>query len=393
MALPGHARHLAAEEKHQHEAWEQREETQAQGDDTEAAAVAALSLLLHNKVHKGEEAHEQGACKPCIFALRGTCHFTQDVCRYCHANGHVKRLRPSKRQRQKESEKQEQTEATRRPSGEGGEAGAASPTASAKEESRLQEQQQKHAAEGDARSAHEGEEKEEEDSAAAVRPKEGKKVPKEAAAAMVLPAAGPAKGVAGIPPPQKAKAGNKEASRQLKEKERRKQLLSSAATAFTPAVRVPPDALESTGMPAINGWWLDEMGSCRRLFATVDPWASQSWGDATTEFVYGMNHEEAWIPCEAGLWATATAPRADRKETEAPGKVVSHTKPWARSQHDDSGSVSFLASSHDAPSPDAVEVPVTSLQGAGPRRKGSLPKEEDAEEAAIRLGRERTKWE
>jgi len=44
---------------------------------------------------KGAAVHSAGLCRPCIFALRGTCRYTADMCALCHAEGHSKTKRPS----------------------------------------------------------------------------------------------------------------------------------------------------------------------------------------------------------------------------------------------------------------------------------------------------------
>jgi len=49
---------------------------------------------------KGPTAHNSGTCKPCVFALRGICRNEEEMCLYCHADGHPKAKRPRKKTRQ-----------------------------------------------------------------------------------------------------------------------------------------------------------------------------------------------------------------------------------------------------------------------------------------------------
>lgn len=85
---------------------ETAETTAAYGNDDDAGDGAPDDALLEASagrstplVQKGEEAHASGACRPCVFALKGTCRFSEEECQYCHAAGHVKFMRPSKRRR------------------------------------------------------------------------------------------------------------------------------------------------------------------------------------------------------------------------------------------------------------------------------------------------------
>ncbi|CAK0842615.1 unnamed protein product [Prorocentrum cordatum] len=44
---------------------------------------------------KGLAAHAAGTCRVCVFALRGACHYTAEMCAFCHLEGHKKPSRPS----------------------------------------------------------------------------------------------------------------------------------------------------------------------------------------------------------------------------------------------------------------------------------------------------------
>ena len=49
---------------------------------------------------KGESVHAAGACCPCVFALRGICRNTEEMCTYCHVSSHQKTKRARLRDRQ-----------------------------------------------------------------------------------------------------------------------------------------------------------------------------------------------------------------------------------------------------------------------------------------------------
>lgn len=57
---------------------------------------------------KGMRAHEAGTCRPCVFALRGICKNTAEMCLYCHADGHSKTKRASQKMRQVRKAKQDE---------------------------------------------------------------------------------------------------------------------------------------------------------------------------------------------------------------------------------------------------------------------------------------------
>lgn len=50
--------------------------------------VATLLPESMSQPIKGEAVHAQGACRPCVFAMRGTCKNTPEMCRFCHLDGH-----------------------------------------------------------------------------------------------------------------------------------------------------------------------------------------------------------------------------------------------------------------------------------------------------------------
>eukprot|EP00928_Gymnodinium_smaydae_P035961 TRINITY_DN2521_c0_g3_i1.p1 TRINITY_DN2521_c0_g3~~TRINITY_DN2521_c0_g3_i1.p1 ORF type:complete len:481 (+),score=49.39 TRINITY_DN2521_c0_g3_i1:50-1444(+) len=68
------------------------------------AAAPRLSLTIQLK---GDALHEAGQCRPCVFALRGACNFTADMCRFCHSPGHMKTKRASLKVRQRRRKAQE----------------------------------------------------------------------------------------------------------------------------------------------------------------------------------------------------------------------------------------------------------------------------------------------
>eukprot|EP00928_Gymnodinium_smaydae_P035959 TRINITY_DN2521_c0_g1_i1.p1 TRINITY_DN2521_c0_g1~~TRINITY_DN2521_c0_g1_i1.p1 ORF type:complete len:508 (+),score=56.55 TRINITY_DN2521_c0_g1_i1:88-1524(+) len=68
------------------------------------AAAPRLSLTIPLK---GDALHESGQCRPCVFALRGVCNYTADMCRFCHSPGHSKTKRASLKVRQRRRKAQE----------------------------------------------------------------------------------------------------------------------------------------------------------------------------------------------------------------------------------------------------------------------------------------------
>mmetsp|Transcript_52150 Transcript_52150/g.134517 ORF Transcript_52150/g.134517 Transcript_52150/m.134517 type:complete len:465 (+) Transcript_52150:255-1649(+) len=67
----------------------------------QAASKGVFSLppMAMTEVFKGELAHNEGRCRPCVFALRGVCKDTVELCRFCHDPSHprTKRAPRSKR--------------------------------------------------------------------------------------------------------------------------------------------------------------------------------------------------------------------------------------------------------------------------------------------------------
>ena len=53
-------------------------------EDAGKAIDKRLCALL-----KGEATHAAGLCRPCLFALRGTCRYIADMCSVCNADGHI----------------------------------------------------------------------------------------------------------------------------------------------------------------------------------------------------------------------------------------------------------------------------------------------------------------
>lgn len=65
-------------------------------------ATRGVSSLVPSKLMwpmKGEASHAAGQCRPCVFALRGICRNTADMCNYCHAQGHVRTKRANRTRR------------------------------------------------------------------------------------------------------------------------------------------------------------------------------------------------------------------------------------------------------------------------------------------------------
>lgn len=65
----------------------------AQACDLQFCLAASLSSF------KGLELHLANACRPCVFAAKGSCRFSEERCEYCHLQGHTLRQRPSKETR------------------------------------------------------------------------------------------------------------------------------------------------------------------------------------------------------------------------------------------------------------------------------------------------------
>eukprot|EP00439_Symbiodinium_sp_Y106_P052540 s167_g7.t1 len=49
---------------------------------------ASLPPIVKTGVFRGEDAHNSGTCRPCVFHLRGICRDTTETCFYCHMDGH-----------------------------------------------------------------------------------------------------------------------------------------------------------------------------------------------------------------------------------------------------------------------------------------------------------------
>ena len=70
----------------------------------EAAQIASRGVLSlppvsMTEVLKGPSAHLAGLCKPCLFALRGVCRDSAELCRYCHDPSHPRTKRASRAKR------------------------------------------------------------------------------------------------------------------------------------------------------------------------------------------------------------------------------------------------------------------------------------------------------
>jgi len=77
------------------------------------ASTLPLNLTVS---FKGGTAHALGTCRPCVFALRGMCQNSEEMCRYCHAPGHEKVSRPRQKTRQSRKAEQERRHMARTPS-------------------------------------------------------------------------------------------------------------------------------------------------------------------------------------------------------------------------------------------------------------------------------------
>jgi hypothetical protein len=69
----------------------------AQLGESAAKGVATLLPATLSRPWKGEGAHLEGTCRPCVFHLRGICRNSFEMCAYCHADGH----KPTKRANRK----------------------------------------------------------------------------------------------------------------------------------------------------------------------------------------------------------------------------------------------------------------------------------------------------
>lgn len=68
----------------------------AQANMRGAASTPPTPLI---QPYQGTAAHESGNCRPCVFALRGVCKHTAEMCAFCHADGHEKTKRASRKTR------------------------------------------------------------------------------------------------------------------------------------------------------------------------------------------------------------------------------------------------------------------------------------------------------
>lgn len=66
---------------------------------------------------KGPEIHKAGKCRPCVFAMRGMCKNTAEMCVYCHMDGHDKTKRASHRVRKQRKQEREARRRTPSPWG------------------------------------------------------------------------------------------------------------------------------------------------------------------------------------------------------------------------------------------------------------------------------------
>eukprot|EP00746_Dinoflagellata_sp_MGD_P163133 gnl/MRDRNA2_/MRDRNA2_91014_c0_seq1.p1 gnl/MRDRNA2_/MRDRNA2_91014_c0~~gnl/MRDRNA2_/MRDRNA2_91014_c0_seq1.p1 ORF type:complete len:654 (-),score=87.08 gnl/MRDRNA2_/MRDRNA2_91014_c0_seq1:219-2180(-) len=75
-------------------------------------SLPPLSLTMSLK---GPEVHRAGQCRPCVFALRGVCKNTAEMCRYCHSDEHTKTKRASHRVRKLRKQQKEWRQRTPSP--------------------------------------------------------------------------------------------------------------------------------------------------------------------------------------------------------------------------------------------------------------------------------------
>eukprot|EP00446_Apocalathium_sp_SHHI-4_P055409 CAMPEP_0177365560 /NCGR_PEP_ID=MMETSP0368-20130122/39389_1 /TAXON_ID=447022 ORGANISM="Scrippsiella hangoei-like, Strain SHHI-4" /NCGR_SAMPLE_ID=MMETSP0368 /ASSEMBLY_ACC=CAM_ASM_000363 /LENGTH=273 /DNA_ID=CAMNT_0018828497 /DNA_START=82 /DNA_END=904 /DNA_ORIENTATION=- len=93
---------------------EQRGERFRCANDAADAVASKVQELLHSRAQawisssaqappllKGQAAHATRTCRPCVFALRGVCKNSDEMCSYCHAPGHARTKRASLKVRQR----------------------------------------------------------------------------------------------------------------------------------------------------------------------------------------------------------------------------------------------------------------------------------------------------
>jgi len=73
----------------------------AQLGESAARGVATLLPATLSRPWKGEAVHMEGTCRPCVFHLRGICRNSDEMCAYCHADGHQPTKRASRKTRAK----------------------------------------------------------------------------------------------------------------------------------------------------------------------------------------------------------------------------------------------------------------------------------------------------
>mmetsp|Transcript_104049 Transcript_104049/g.333552 ORF Transcript_104049/g.333552 Transcript_104049/m.333552 type:complete len:226 (+) Transcript_104049:112-789(+) len=86
------------------DAWDPDEEEELRAALAELAGSLGASPtfpLDAPPLLKGQAAHATGTCRPCIFALRGVCKNSDEMCSYCHAPGHARTKRASLKVRQR----------------------------------------------------------------------------------------------------------------------------------------------------------------------------------------------------------------------------------------------------------------------------------------------------
>jgi len=64
-----------------------------------ARGVCSLPPARMLQPLKGEGAHASNECRVCVFALRGACQNSAEMCKYCHADGHERTKRASRAKR------------------------------------------------------------------------------------------------------------------------------------------------------------------------------------------------------------------------------------------------------------------------------------------------------
>jgi len=64
--------------------------------EVSARGIASVPPHVLTVPLKGDAVHAAGACKPCVFNLRGICRDSAEMCLFCHAPGHARTKRASR---------------------------------------------------------------------------------------------------------------------------------------------------------------------------------------------------------------------------------------------------------------------------------------------------------